>query len=292
MAPSIAFIGCGNMGSAILGGLLSATRTSDTNAKFSKFIINTKSASSAERLRAEYKTDAARLDIRHGQNVAAMQDADVVLLACKPFLVAGILSEPGVRSALAGKFVISILAGMSPQEIAACIDQPEGGAGASPTANGDSKGTRNIVRAMPNVAARLRQSMTIIEADPTLSTERSELLTWMFEQIGRVKYVAAEQFDAAGMLVGASMAMFTVPLDGLLDGCVVEGLRRPEALEMAAQVLEGMAALLKDGAHPAVLRESIASPRGCTIQGLMTVERRGVRAAFADGMIDGTEHLK
>ncbi|KAG2419922.1 hypothetical protein HFD88_004719 [Aspergillus terreus] len=285
MAPSIAFIGCGNMGSAILGGLLSATRTSDSTSKFSKFIINTKSASSAERLRAEYKADAARLDIRHGQNVSAMQDADVVLLACKPFLVAGILREPGVRSALAGKFVISILAGMSPAEIAACIDH------ASPPANGGSD-ARNIVRAMPNVAARLRQSMTIIEADPALSAERAALLTWMFEQVGHVKYVAAEQFDAAGMLVGASMAMFTVPLDGLLDGCVVEGIRRPEAQEMAAQVLQGMAALLKDGAHPAVLRESIASPRGCTIQGLMTVERRGVRAAFADGMIDGTEHLK
>lgn len=283
------------MGSAILGGLLSATRTSESTSKFSKFIINTKSASSAERLRAEYKADAARLDIRHGQNVSAMQDADVVLLACKPFLVAGILREPGVRSAMAGKFVISILAGMSPAEIEACIDH------ASPTADGDSRDTadggegsdaRNIVRAMPNVAARLRQSMTIIEADPALSAERAALLTWMFEQVGHVKYVAAEQFDAAGMLVGASMAMFTVPLDGLLDGCVVEGIRRPEAQEMAAQVLQGMAALLKDGAHPAVLRESIASPRGCTIQGLMTVERRGVRAAFADGMIDGTEHLK
>ncbi|KAL4891444.1 hypothetical protein BDV59DRAFT_209097 [Aspergillus ambiguus] len=281
MAPTIAFIGCGNMGSAILGGLLDATRTGGADAKIAHFIVNTKSPSSAQRLRDQFHADAARLDVRHGQNVQAMQDADVVLLACKPFLVAAILREPGVQSALAGKFVLSILAGTTPRQIAEYIS-PEGPQDSAPV----------IARAMPNVAARLGQSMTIIEADPTLSDEQAELLTWVFSQVGQVKHVAPEQFDAAGMLVGASMAMFTVPLDGLLDGCVVEGIRRPEALEMAAQVLSGMAALLKDGDHPAVLRESISSPRGCTIQGLMTLEREGVRAAFADGMINGTEHLK
>jgi pyrroline-5-carboxylate reductase len=61
---------------------------------------------------------------------------------------------------------------------------------------------------------------------------------------------------------------------------------------MTAQCLLGLAKMLKDGHHPAVLRESISSPRGCTIQGLLAVERAGVRSAFADSIIAGTGHLK
>ncbi|PWY96688.1 pyrroline-5-carboxylate reductase [Aspergillus sclerotioniger CBS 115572] len=275
---TLAFIGCGNMGSAILSGLLDATRTSD--GKINHFMVSTKTASSAERLRTQYSSDLSRIEIAHESNLSAMRKADIILLACKPFLAKGILSAPGVGEALSGKLVISIMAGMTPKDILSCLSDVD-------------PGSVKIVRAMPNVAARLRKSMTIVEVaeGSGLGEEDLEIVTWVFEAIGKVKFLAPELFDVGTMLVGASMGVMTVPVEGVLDGCVVEGLRRGEALEMMAQTLEGMAALLREGEHPAILRESISSPRGCTIQGVMTVERAGVRATFADAMIDGTRHL-
>ncbi|PYH93125.1 pyrroline-5-carboxylate reductase [Aspergillus ellipticus CBS 707.79] len=297
---TLAFIGCGNMGSAILSGLLTATRTQP--GKITSFIVNTKTVASATKLRTQYAAEASRVTITHGENVPTMQQADVVLLACKPFLAAGILSAPGVREALEGKLVVSIMAGMTPGEILGCVygdgdeNRREGERGeSSGSGKEEGQGKRPVImRAMPNVAARLGESMTIIEV-PEGMDEGSEmvgLVKWVFGVLGKTKVLGKDLFDVGTMLAGASMAVMTVSLEGVLDGCVAEGIRRAEALEMAAQAMVGMAALLRDGEHPALLRESMSSPRGCTIQGVLAVERAGVRGSFADAMIEGTRHLK
>ncbi|RAQ48431.1 pyrroline-5-carboxylate reductase [Aspergillus flavus] len=279
---TLAFIGCGNMGSAILDGLLEATRSEPQKSKIEYFIATTKSAASAEKLSEKYRSDPSRVLVASGSNVKVMEQSDIVLLACKPFLAQSILSEPGVAKALRGKFVISVMAGKTPAEIMEYI-------------YGDSAQAMNrpvIVTAMPNVAARLRQSMTIIEENPALSKDRAEILTWIFEQIGTVKFVAPDLVNAGSMVSGAAMALLTLAVDGIMDGAVMEGFRRPDAMEVSAQVLEGLAGLLREGVHPAVLRESISSPRGCTIQGLYALEKNGVRGAYAEALVRGVKHLR
>lgn len=283
------------MGSAILGGILDATRsdttTTTTTPRISSFITSTKSAASAERLRKQFAQDESRVRFLHSQNLQAMQEADIVILACKPYMAADVLGAEGVMEALSGKFVISILAGKTVKDIEECIFPLDTIQQQQSSIQNQQK--PHIVRAMPNVAASLRESMTIIETpSSSVPAHLSEALEWIFAQIGKVKFLTADLFEVGTMLVGSSMAVMTVPLDGFLDGCVTEGLRRADALEMAAQVLLGMAKLLKEGAHPAVLRESISSPRGCTIQGLVTVEKAGTRGAFAQAAIDGTRHLQ
>lgn len=279
------------MGSAILSGILDATRSSDSpsNSKISQFIVATKTTHSAERLRSTFIADEARIRFLPSQPVRAMKDADIILLACKPYMAEGILAQEGVREALAGKFVISVLAGKTTQELLGYIydDQqqlllPRSEEGKTPF----------IVRTQPNVAARLRQSMTIIESpEPELPARLSEVLVWIFEKIGGVKFLPADLFNTGTMLVGASMGLLTVPLEGMLDGGVAEGMRRADGVELVAQALEGLAGLLKSGAHPSILRENIASPRGCTIQGVMRLEREGARGTFAQAVIDGVKHL-
>ncbi|KAE8377067.1 pyrroline-5-carboxylate reductase dimerization-domain-containing protein [Aspergillus bertholletiae] len=284
MPTTLAFIGCGNMGSAILGGLLDATRSEPKAAKVNRFLVSTKSVASATKLREEYRADVSRVIVAHGANVHVMQEADIVMLACKPFLAQAILSEPGVAEALAGKFVISVMAGKSPAEIMGFI---YGDSSLPPV---ESRPV--IVTAMPNVAARLRQSITIVEENPALSADRAEILKWIFEQIGTVKFVAPDLVNAGSMVSGAAMALMTVAVDGIMDGAVMEGFRRPEAMEVSAQVLEGLAGLLREGVHPAVLRESISSPKGCTIQGLYVLEKNGVRGAYAEALVRGIKHLR
>lgn len=277
------------MGSAILGGILDATRANPGDSKISQFIVATKTAQSAERLRSTFKADEARIRIRHAQTVQAMNDADIILLACKPYMAEEILAQDGVRDALAGKFVISVLAGKTTQELLGFIEN-----GLQHQLLPSSEETKRpfIVRTQPNVAARVRRSMTIIESpEPELPGRLSDVLVWIFETIGQVKFLPADLFNAGTMLVGSSMGILTVPLEGMLDGGVAEGMRRGDGLELVAQALEGLAGLLKSGAHPAVLRENISSPRGCTVQGVLRLEREGARGTFAQAVIDGVRHL-
>ncbi|KAL4940411.1 pyrroline-5-carboxylate reductase dimerization-domain-containing protein [Aspergillus oleicola] len=129
--------------------------------------------------------------------------------------------------------------------------------------------------------------MTIVEIPETTSQGDKDIISWIFSQIGAVKILNGELFDCGSTLM-ASLATLSFAVDGILDGCVAEGMRRAEASEMTAQCLLGLAKMLQDGHHPAVLRESMASPRGCTIQSLLSVEKASVRHAFAESIIAGT----
>ncbi|OQD81748.1 hypothetical protein PENANT_c025G00267 [Penicillium antarcticum] len=111
-------------------------------------------------------------------------------------------------------------------------------------------------------------------------------------RLGHVKIIDSEAFNAASMLAGSLMALLSVGFDGLLDGSVKEGLKRADAMELAAQAMLGMAEMFRTGVQPADFRDSVSSPGGSTITGLITVESAGVRGAFARGMIDGTETLR
>ena len=288
----------GNMGSAILNGLLEATRNIP-NPPIRTFIVSTKTSASAERLHATlHAADKDRVRFTPNDNLTAMANADIILLACKPFLAESILSQSGVWDAAKNKLIISVMAGPTIAQILGYMRPCSRGSG--PKGEGEVEYAESpaptVVRVQPNVAARLRQSMTVVEVDDSSEGEEGlqakGTVEWIFKQVGEVQFVAPSVFDVSALLVGASMAWGAVALDGVLDGCVAGGLRRPEALEMAAQTLAGMAALLKDGVHPAVLREGISSPRGCTIQGILELERAGVRGSFADALLKGVEHLQ
>ncbi|KAI9376545.1 hypothetical protein BJX61DRAFT_538781 [Aspergillus egyptiacus] len=283
---TLAIIGCGNMGSAILSGILDATTSENSQSPFSHIIASTRSKQSAEKLQARYEKHSSPINLQfiHGDNTLAAERADVLMLGCKPYLVADVLSEPGLSDKLSGKLVVSIIAGKTPAVLADLI---KGNQTKAKTTTDESV----VARAIPNVAAEVRESMTVVELPPNIQQRHIDIVDWMFSQIGQVKMLGADLFDLGSMLM-ASVATVSVAVDGILDGCVAEGMRRAEASEMTAQCLLGLAKLLKEGHHPAVLREAISSPRGCTIQGLLAVEKAGVRSAFAESVISGTRHLR
>lgn len=268
------------MGTAILEGLLDAT-ANESSPRISRFLVSTKSASSASQIKAKFQTDEHRLSVLHDQNQQVMKEADIVLLGFKPHMAESILGQPGVKEALAGKLVISVLGGKTTQVLADYILQ-----------GSESSEKPTVVRAMPNMAARIRKSMTIIEKSPDLTPELQDILVWIFETVGGVKMLEEDLFDVGSMLVGSSMAILSVGLDGILDGSVMEGIKRSDALEMAAQSMLGMAELFRQGEDPAHFRESVASPRGSTIHGIVTAEMAGVRGTYAQAMLNGVKKLK
>ncbi|KAJ5085961.1 hypothetical protein N7532_010732 [Penicillium argentinense] len=281
------------MGGAILHGVLDAAFSKSAAAAeaiksrpVSHFIACTKTAPSAERLRVSLPAEQQpHVEVTSSQDVPVeiMKKADVVVLGFKPFMAEDILSSEGVCEALAGKLVISLLAGQTPQNLTRIVRESSTGSFADPV----------VVKVIPNMGAQFGESMTIIETpESPIPAEMTEIVNWMFTQVGAIKYLPQSQMDLGSVLVGAALAAMTVPIEGILDGCVAEGLKRPDAMELVLKGIRGLSAALESGIHPAVLRESISSPRGCTIQALLALEKAGSRADYAEAIIKGTHHLK
>ncbi|KAL3479656.1 pyrroline-5-carboxylate reductase dimerization-domain-containing protein [Aspergillus californicus] len=279
----IAIIGCGAIGSAILTGLLTATRKTHERreAKIAHFVATTKSSASHKRLVKQYAADKHRVTIQKRENVKAMKQASIIILACPHLEAENNLKESGMQQALTKKVVISVVAGKSSKDIRDHITR--GGKAHLPLPT--------IVRAMPNVAAKVNKSMTVIENMSEMPRPLEYRLEWIFGQVGEFKNLSNDAFKTATVLTSPSMTLITVPLEGILDGCVAEGLTRSDTLEINVRMLEGMVELLKTRS-PTRLRESISTPKGCTVKGLMELERKKVRATFVEAMIHGVRRLE
>lgn len=224
------------------------------------------------------------LNILCGQNVLGVKSANVVILACKPQALAPVLSEPGLAAALRGKLLISILAGVPVPQIENVLSQCDRGIW-----DQDSDHGFRIVRVMPNTAAFIRESMTVIATStPPLPTPLDAIVTWIFTRIGRVVRLPPAFMDVSTALCGSGPAFFALVLEAMADGAVAMGLPRDEAREMAAQTMKGCAAMVLNGEHPAMLREKVSTPGGCTIGGLLVLEEGRVRGTMARGVREAT----
>lgn len=204
-----------------------------------------------------------------------MTEADIVLLACKPYMAEEVLGAEGVRYALEGKLVISVLVGSPVAKLEAIIY------GHAPP---QKDRMCYIQRAMPNIAAELGEAMTVIEST-SMPQEFRDISHWIFSQIGKTAPVAPDLFDIGGVMAGPTGAFLSVALDGILDGAVSQGLKRADAKKMVTQSLVGLARLLENGEHPGMLRERFSSPKGTTIDGLLSLEEDRVRFAFSKAVI-------
>ena len=202
------------------------------------------------------------------------------MLGCKPYMVSEILLEEGMREALAGKLLISICAGVTVHQLQHAIY------GSAPATE---ENRCRIVRAMPNTASGIRESMTVIAiSTPPLPESVSSLVTWIFRRIGDVVYLPSGTMDASTALCGSGPAFFALMLEAIIDGAVAMGLPRAEAVRMAAQTMRGTAGLVLAGEHPALLRDKVSTPGGCTIGGLLVLEDGKVRGTVAKAVKEAT----
>ncbi|KAL8940040.1 MAG: hypothetical protein Q9211_002471 [Gyalolechia sp. 1 TL-2023] len=244
----------------------------------SRFIACVTGDASAKRVKDALSSHLSSITILQRQNLKGIQQADVVILACKPKnLKDGILQESGMRQALQGKILISILAGTSVESLEENIY------GLTPSYGEEDR--CRIVRVMPNTASLIRSSMTVIaDSEPSLSSSQAALVTWLLSRIGRVVHLPPYMMDAATALCGSGPAFFALFLEAMADGAVAMGLPRAQAQIMAAQTMKGTAEMVQNGQHPALLREQVCTPGGCTAGGLQVLEDGKVRASLATGI--------
>ncbi|KAG9241475.1 pyrroline-5-carboxylate reductase dimerization-domain-containing protein [Calycina marina] len=279
---TLAIIGCGVMGTAILQGVLDACpkeRTTGEKPRFSKVIACVNSEASVERLKKAFMHEE-RLEILQKGNVKGANAADVVMLGCKPYMVQDILGEDGILAALEEKLLISFVVGTPQAKILNCLRK-----GTSNHPNDKAlKKNPKIVRGMMNLAAQYGESLTIIE-DLPLPGDFLDIVNWIFSQLGKTTLVAPNLYDVGGVIAGASSAFLSVAIDGMLDGAVCEGIKRSEGRKMLTQTLRSLAALLENGETPDTVREKVSSPKGTTIAGTMSLEEDGVRASYSKAIV-------
>ncbi|KAI0035043.1 pyrroline-5-carboxylate reductase [Vararia minispora EC-137] len=301
MGYTLCVLGCGTMGVAIISGVLasleprnifsgpspqkwesytpgtsSPIRDADASLP-SRFVACVSRDETARRLVNTFSAarSAASVEVRAGKNVEAVQESDVVLLCCKPQVASVILNESGMKEALNGKLLISILAGVTRSQLKAWV---------SPSTK--------VIRAMPNTPCKIREGMTVVSTLPSSDSEAVDraIILQIFSSIGRCRFLDEKHFDACTALSGSGPAFACIFLEAMADGGVMMGLPRAEALELAAQTLQGAARMtLQAGTHPAQLKDAVTTPGGCTIAGLLTLEDGRVRSTIARAIQIATE---
>ncbi|KAJ9618277.1 delta 1-pyrroline-5-carboxylate reductase [Taxawa tesnikishii (nom. ined.)] len=229
------------MGIAVAGGIMASLESSQSS-----------SSTSDLARRKELGHYKAPLTVYKNDNVSAVRDSDIVLLGCKPWMLSDILGQEGMVDALKGKLLISILAGVSVEQIERTLYPSNGEGGGDPAAgrlHGRARDAQHRLRG-PGGHDGDRDD------GPPLADDQLAIVKWMFSQIGL--HGALRQRPAFVALV----------IEALADGAVAMGMPRQEASMMAAQAARGTTGLvLKGGEHPAVLREKVSTPGGCTIGG-------------------------
>ncbi|OJJ99882.1 hypothetical protein ASPACDRAFT_1888531 [Aspergillus aculeatus ATCC 16872] len=304
---TLSIIGCGNMGTAILNGLLKAqsqaqptppstsTSTSTTPALPKSYIATTRSATSYTKLTnlcTPYLTpsdpDSPSVTILQGPhaNLTAIQKATTILLCIDPADIPTFFADATLRGALSGKFLISIAAGWTRSALFNLVRDVH---------------DLQIIRTLPNMAALVGQSITAIEVPPPLTPGGNEadasegrpnptdahitLTQTIFSAVGQTQLIPPAQMTAFTAVGGSTPAFVAVFADALIEGAVAMGFPRGDAQTTVLQALRGATALMQEGGlHPALLRDQGTSPGGCTMGGLMVLEERGLRGTVARGM--------
>jgi pyrroline-5-carboxylate reductase len=257
----IAVIGTGNMGSALIEGLIQAGVAQPFN--IVAFDVD------EERL----TTLAAKCGIRIGHdNASTVQEADIVLLAVKPQILNAVLDEIAPVMTL-DSIVISIAAGVKIAAIEERLRRPI-----------------PVIRVMPNILATVRSAVSALCPGRNASREHLALAREVMGAVGTTVDVEEKQMDAVTGLSGSGPAYIFVMIDALADGGVKMGLTRDVALKLATQTVLGAAKMVVEtGKHPMILKDAVTSPGGTTIAGLHVMEREGVRNALMSAVEAATK---
>ena len=211
-------------------------------------------------------------------NRAAVKGADIVLLGVKPQVVADVLKEiaPEID---AKAVVISVAASVPTSYLEQHLENAAGG----------GSGRVAIVRAMPNTPAAVGCGMTGICRGANAGPEHLEIARAMFDAVGRTVVVDEKNMDAVTGLSASGPAFAYIILESLAEAGVKVGLPREVSTLLAAQMMKGSASVvLETGDHPALLKDSVTTPAGCTIDGILELEEGKLRVTLIKAVVKAT----
>ncbi len=208
-------------------------------------------------------------------NLEAAQSADVILLGVKPLQVPALVEE--IRPALSGnKLLLSFAASVKTFSIE------------------DTAGLElGVIRAMPNTPAMLAAGITALCRGRFVSDDQLAIAQRIFSTVGRTVVVDEKHMDAVTGLSGSGPAFIYIIIEALAEAGVNVGLPRDIATQLAAQTTYGSARMvLETGYHPALLKDAVTTPAGCTVDGILQLEEGGLRVTLIKAVKRATQRAK
>lgn len=252
---NIAILGSGNMGLAFADGLVKSNTCKTTEITLTRRNINSLAVQALQ----GYQTTT--------NNSEAVSNASIIVLAVLPQQLNNLLAEIKETVDSSKHLIISVVTGVSCKDIKAHLTDDV-----------------QVVRAMPNTAISIGQSMTCITTDRA-SQANVDLTKKLFETVGSVVQINEDLMSSATALCASGIAFFLRSIRAASQGGVEIGFHAEDALKMAVQTAKGAAdLLLAHGSHPEHEIDKVTSPKGCTIAGLNEMEHNGFSAALIKGI--------
>ncbi len=256
----IAIIGAGNIGTAIANGLVKSGRFQAENITLTRRRLH---------LLDEMKEQGFIIEADKRE---AVRKSDVIVIAVEPNHIDGVLEEITPDLKPDEHIIISIVTGVSTAQITHQIGKKVA-----------------VVRAMPNTAIAVRESMTCIASD-SVDGSAIEVTRSIFDTVGKTLVIAEEEMIAATALGACGIAFFLRAIRAASQGGIEIGFQFQDALAIASQTARGAATLLLSNEnHPEYEVDKVTTPRGCTIAGLNQMEHEGFSSAMIKGITVSAE---
>lgn len=260
----IALIGAGKMGETLVTRLLST----GTLKKDQLFVT------------AKHKSRVAMMNERFGVrgstvNTEAVKDADIILLCVKPQIAPHVIA--GIREAInKNQLFISIMAGFTLKQLQDALVLP-----------------LPVIRAMPNTPCEIGAGMTVLASGGETNGEHIQLAEKFFGAVGKTMVLDEKYFDAVTGLSASGPAFIYVVIEALAEGGVKCGLPRDVSTALVAQACLGAARMVAEkNLHPAILKDHVTTPAGCTIDGLLKLEEGGLRVTMIKAVDEAARRAK
>ncbi|MFD3158530.1 pyrroline-5-carboxylate reductase [Haloimpatiens sp. FM7330] len=256
MSKVVGFIGCGNMGGAMMRGLVKSKLVSPQN-----IIVGDLNEKRLEQVKKEFGVEITT------DNKEVAKKADILILSVKPNIYK-IVVDTIKDSVKEDVVVITIAAGKGIEETEELFGKK-----------------LKVIKVMPNTPALVGEGMAAICPNERVSKEELEEAVSIFESFGKAEVLDEKYMDGVTAVSGSSPAYVFMFIEAMADAAVLEGIPRTKAYKMAAQAVLGSAKMvLETGKHPAELKDMVCSPAGTTIEAVGVLEERGFRSAVIEAM--------
>lgn len=261
MKKTIGFIGSGNMGSAIIGGVISSNLVASGNITASDI-----SQAALEGLKEKFGINTT------SDNHQVAANSDILFLSVKPNIYPIVIKE--IRESVkADTIIVAIAAGQSINTIESLF-----------------KKEIKLAKVMPNTPALVGEGMAAISPNKLLAEDELQDVLAIFNSIGKAQIVPEYLMDVVTGISGSSPAYVYMFIEAMADAAVAEGMPRAQAYEFSAQAVLGSAKMvLETKQHPGVLKDMVCSPGGTTIAAVCELENKGMRDAVISAVRACTE---
>ncbi|MEE1313061.1 MAG: pyrroline-5-carboxylate reductase [Lachnospiraceae bacterium] len=256
MKYKLGFIGCGNMASAMIGGIVKQQILTPE-----QIIASNRSEGKLEEASKAFGIHTT-LD-----NVEVAKESEIVVLAVKPIFYKEIIKEIA-KDVKKSQIIVTIAPGFDLEQIGYLFGQ-------------DMK----IVRTMPNTPAMVCEGMTAACCNEFITEEEVKEVCHILDGFGKTEIVPERLMDAVVAVSGSSPAYIYMLIEAMADAAVAEGMPRAQAYRFASQAVLGSAKMvLETEKHPGELKDMVCSPGGTTIAAVMELEKKGFRSSVMEAM--------